>query len=339
MSQPLRLVDFFRFFRGVPHQLAAVSELEGELLKSAPQLLNRNAAWYATWQQAGKASDNTWDGVTQAAKAAGAKFPELVAAQWALESAWGKHTAARHNYFGLKGSGSTASTQEFVNGQWITIDASFIDFPDLDTCVSYLVERWYKDFKYYRGCNNASTRDDAAKWLVRERYATDPAYAEKLITLMNEHAPKAAQPSPIKPATFTPKSPFTTNVTAHITYGELTQQSEARRFQHQYQCDTALELCKFLEKVRAEFGGRPLVITSGYRPPAINAQVGGASNSEHLYNAPYVGAVDFYIDGVDVRKVQDYCDHQWPCSVGYGAPRGFVHLGIRAGRPRVRWNY
>ena len=29
---------------------------------------------------------NTWEGVTQAAKAAGAKYPELVAAQWALDS-------------------------------------------------------------------------------------------------------------------------------------------------------------------------------------------------------------------------------------------------------------
>ena len=29
---------------------------------------------------------NTWEGVTAAAKQAGAKFPELVAGQWALES-------------------------------------------------------------------------------------------------------------------------------------------------------------------------------------------------------------------------------------------------------------
>jgi hypothetical protein len=25
--------------------------------------------------------------------------------------------------------------------------------------------------------------------------------------------------------------------------------------------------------------------------------------------------------------------------LGYGAPKGFVHLGIRKGRPRVRWDY
>jgi hypothetical protein len=33
-----------------------------------------------------KTYPNSWEGVTQAAKAAGAKYPELVAAQWALGS-------------------------------------------------------------------------------------------------------------------------------------------------------------------------------------------------------------------------------------------------------------
>jgi uncharacterized protein YcbK (DUF882 family) len=66
--------------------------------------------------------------------------------------------------------------------------------------------------------------------------------------------------------------------------------------------------------------------------------VGGASSSEHLYK-PGEGAVDFYIKDVDIKRVEEYCDRTWPYSVGYGAPKGFVHLGIRAGRPRVRWDY
>ena len=84
--------------------------------------------------------------------------------------------------------------------------------------------------------------------------------------------------------------------------------------------------------------GAPVVITSGHRPPAVNAAVGGASNSEHLYK-PGCGAVDFYVDGVDIYAVQRWCDRVWPYSLGYGAPKGFVHLGIRDGRPRVRWDY
>ena len=138
---------------------------------------------------------------------------------------------------------------------------------------------------------------------------------------------------------FTPESPFSFKVTPHITYGEFALNQEARRFDNQAQCDTALKLAQFLEKVRAQFGGKPVVISSGYRPPAVNRAVGGASSSEHLYDGIGVGAVDFHIQGADIYAVQDWCDKTWPYSLGYGAPKGFVHCGIRKGSPRVRWDY
>jgi uncharacterized protein YcbK (DUF882 family) len=94
-----------------------------------------------------------------------------------------------------------------------------------------------------------------------------------------------------------------------------------------------------LEKARAAFGNKPLVITSGSRPEPINSQVGGARNSEHTYDAPSKGAVDFYIDGVSVYTLQDWCDKNWPYSVGYGAKKGFVHLGMRESKARIRWDY
>jgi len=141
------------------------------------------------------------------------------------------------------------------------------------------------------------------------------------------------------PGRVRPSSSFSTLLTPHIRLGEFALDQEARRFQQQHQVDTAAELAAFLERCRAKFGGRPVIITSGYRPLAINRQVGGASGSEHLYDAPGVGAVDFYIKGESVATVEKWCDEHWPYSLGYGAPKGFVHLGIRAGRPRVRWNY
>jgi len=138
---------------------------------------------------------------------------------------------------------------------------------------------------------------------------------------------------------FTPAAPFSFKITPHITYGELALGQEARRFQHQHQCDTALELCQFVEKARAAFGGKPAIITSAYRPPAVNAAVGGARNSEHLFEAPGVGAVDWFLEGVSVHELQEWCVRAWPYSTGKGAPKGFVHTGIRRGRPRVVWDY
>lgn len=137
---------------------------------------------------------------------------------------------------------------------------------------------------------------------------------------------------------FRPSSPFSYKLTPNITYGEIALNSEARRFKAQHQCDTAMILCQFAQKARDHFG-KPVIITSGYRPPKINAQVGGASRSEHLYDAKDTGAIDFYLDGMSVKTLQDWADKEWPYSLGYGAPRGFIHVGMRPGKPRVRWDY
>ena len=138
---------------------------------------------------------------------------------------------------------------------------------------------------------------------------------------------------------FKPDSPFDFRITPNIVYGEFALYQEVRRFDQQHQCDTALKLAQVLERVRMTFGNNSIVITSGYRPPSINRQAGGASSSEHLYSSPSVGAVDFYVENTDIYEVQKFCDRIWPYSVGYGAPKGFVHLGIRQGQPRVRWDY
>ena len=144
---------------------------------------------------------------------------------------------------------------------------------------------------------------------------------------------------PTPPRTkLTPGSPMSQLVTPNFTYSELCNGGqEARRFTAQDQCDIATEICEYLEKLRDKFG--PIKITSGHRPPAINASVGGASQSEHLYQVG-CGAVDIYPINGRGQEMENFCDNDWPYSVGYGMSyRGFVHLGIRAGRPRVRWDY
>ena len=327
----IKLIDAAKHYKELPHQIAAWNALQGLL---TPDQLSEFAEVYRAAPRPKETPlANTWDDVSTLARRAGAKYPELVAAQWALESGWGKHFSGTWNAFGLKGPGTDAETKEFINGKWVTITAGFINFPDLATCVQYLVDRWYKDFKNFHGVNHAWTRNAAAKRLVSEGYATDPTYAEKLIRLMDEHGSPAVQTPK-----FTPSTPFSYKLTPNITYGELALHSEVRRFKAQYQCDTAVVLAQFVQKARDHFG-KPAIITSGYRPPKINAQVGGATRSEHLYDVPDTGAIDFYLDGMSVLELQRWLDKHYPFSLGYGAPKGFVHIGIRPGRPRVRWDY
>jgi len=187
-QQPIRLSDLFRYYQALPHQNAALVELEQLILKADPTAFNRDQPWYATWKSSvDPKGENSWDGIKAAAKQVGAKYPECVAAQWALESGWGRHTSGKNNFFGLKGDGTETSTTEYIDGTWIQITDSFIDFPSITACVEYLVQRWYKNYKSYWGVNNAPNREECARALVREGYATDPGYAEKLIRLMNEN--------------------------------------------------------------------------------------------------------------------------------------------------------
>lgn len=136
-------------------------------------------------------SDNSWEGITRLARAAGAKFPELVAAQWALESGWGKKPSGRNNFWGLKGvagSDSTlTATQEEVGGEMVAQDDLFLNFKSIKEGVEYLVERWYKDFRGHKGVNRNETREAAALDLQKQGYATDSKYAEKLVGLMEQH--------------------------------------------------------------------------------------------------------------------------------------------------------
>lgn len=155
----------------------------------------------------------TWQGMEAMARAAGARYPELVAAQFALESDWGKKLSGKNNFFGLKGAGSVKKTEEFINGKWVSKDDSFIDFASPEEAVKYLVDRWYKDFKSYKGVNNAADRNSAATMLRTEKYATGPKYDRLLIELMDENSPiKSATPIVIQQSSVSPANALKADV-------------------------------------------------------------------------------------------------------------------------------
>jgi len=186
-----RWAEFWKFFRGEPQQCKAIEILRQHILESDPALLTESAAWVESFHERPPAPadyPNTWEGVKAAAQACGAKFPELVAAQWSLESAHGTAVSGKNNFFGLKGSGSQHVTQEEVDGHMVTITAGFIDFPTLKDCINYLVTRWYLDYKGYKGVNHCATAVDAAWELKRQSYATDSQYPQKLIRIMQANA-------------------------------------------------------------------------------------------------------------------------------------------------------
>ena len=183
----ISLRDVAKYYNNQEHQNFALDFLQDQI---PPGTLAKFSDLWRSGPKNNIPSNGSWDGVVQIAREAGAKYPELVAAQWALESNWGQHTSGIHNYFGLKGAGKSVETTEYINGKPVVVKDAFINFSSLQECVEYLVDRWYKDYKQYKGINNAKTFSEAAQQLQAQGYATDPRYANKLISILNRQTNK-----------------------------------------------------------------------------------------------------------------------------------------------------
>lgn len=88
------------------------------------------------------------------------------------------------------------------------------------------------------------------------------------------------------------------NLTDHFVLSEMTQsETAARRGIDNSPSPAIVERLKrtaqTLEQVRTLLGAKPILISSGYRSPALNKAVGGASNSAHVQGL----AADFTCPG------------------------------------------
>ena len=90
------------------------------------------------------------------------------------------------------------------------------------------------------------------------------------------------------------------------------------------------ELIDLLENIRSHFGDKPVTINSGYRCPTHNADIGGATNSQHLYGT----AADIVVSGVKPSEVYGWLD-PWH-EGGLGSYDTFTHVDVRGSR--ARWS-
>jgi zinc D-Ala-D-Ala carboxypeptidase len=90
-----------------------------------------------------------------------------------------------------------------------------------------------------------------------------------------------------------------------------------------------INLLIFLEGLRFTCGKNPILITSGYRCPIHNKNVGGASRSQHLYGR----AADLIIHNRTVNSTYVIC-HNHNQNGGVGRYRSFTHVDCRDGFAR-----
>ena len=126
-------------------------------------------------------------------------LPSITAAQAILESGWGSSELAKapnNNLFGIKDSEDwngeivTVPTQEYVNGDYITINAAFRKYTSwndsvVDHAKFFTSTEWRKN--NYRKVVNETDYRIAAQELKNAGYATDPSYAGKLIRLIEAY--------------------------------------------------------------------------------------------------------------------------------------------------------
>jgi zinc D-Ala-D-Ala carboxypeptidase len=89
-----------------------------------------------------------------------------------------------------------------------------------------------------------------------------------------------------------------------------------------------------MELVRMMLGDKPVLVSSGYRSPAVNAAVGGSKSSAHMSGL----AVDFSCPGFGTPKA--ICKKLEPRMRELGIDQlihefdSWVHLGLTGGAPR-----
>lgn len=109
-------------------------------------------------------------------------------AQAALESSWGSRVRG-NNLFGIKADkawkGKTVDvpTHEVIKGQRVAMVDKFRAYDTWDECLADRAA-FLKANRRYAACFRETTGEGWARAVAAAGYATDPAYADKLIAVM-----------------------------------------------------------------------------------------------------------------------------------------------------------
>jgi len=121
-------------------------------------------------------------------------LPSITMAQGILESDWGQSDLAKeqNNYYGIKGDkNSTHYVTREYNGEWVETSAPFESYDSLkdsmESHATLLANGPDWDSNHYQGVIKASNYKEAANALQEAGYATDPSYADKLISIVERH--------------------------------------------------------------------------------------------------------------------------------------------------------
>jgi len=153
-----------------------------------------------------------WPQAQQAAQELGVDAKVLLA-QSALETGWGKHVMqnrageSSHNLFGIKAShgweGKTVSVQtvEYENGIASKRQATFRAYDSFEESFNDYVQFLKQNPRYQQALETVDSNEGFIKGLQKAGYATDPAYAKKIISILGREQFSALTPVRSAPIT------------------------------------------------------------------------------------------------------------------------------------------
>lgn len=178
------------------HNVAALKNAQDRVLGSNNDTVSKSAfkeAAFATPEAFVKA---LYPYAVEAAKTLNLD-PKAMIAQAAVETGWGKSLIHKndgensHNLFGIKadkrwdGEKATVDTLEFVNNMPEKQQASFRSYGSFTDAMDDYVDFIKSNPRYEQAVQKTDTPEDYFKALQQAGYATDPKYAEKVMSVFN----------------------------------------------------------------------------------------------------------------------------------------------------------
>jgi len=178
-----------------PHAVHSTHEIP-QRIPSVTTAAAAAPAGSASLAQTGGFVNRIWNHAVDAARSIGVP-PQFMVGQAALESGWGKHEirtadgGASHNLFGVKagrgwnGPSVEKTTTEFVNGVAQKTTAKFRVYSSYGEAFKDYAKLIGGNPRYAGVLSQAQDARGFARGLQQAGYATDPAYADKLVRVIN----------------------------------------------------------------------------------------------------------------------------------------------------------
>ena len=109
-------------------------------------------------------------------------YPSTVLAMASLESGYNLNA---ETLFGIKGEGQVLDTTEYIDGEYINVKDSFKLYPSISASVQGLYDLMQIE-RYHPACECVEW-EGQCRQIQKCGYATDPDYANKLISIINSY--------------------------------------------------------------------------------------------------------------------------------------------------------